>query len=131
MCLWLCLWPVHVEGNDVFDMFVATCVQRHRGITQQCFSILSSSLSLRMTTPHFPLIVASPTLGTGSRILSRPSAPPMEVPERSTLAKHPPNVSPPAPGSSWTDWSHMWGREAYLNRALKKLNLEYPRDSDD
>jgi len=40
-------------------------------------------------------------------------------------------VSPPAPGSSWTDWSHAWGREAYLNRALKKLNLEYPHDSDD
>jgi hypothetical protein len=40
-------------------------------------------------------------------------------------------VSLPAPGSSWMDWSHMWGREAYLKRALKKLNLEYPRDSDD
>jgi hypothetical protein len=40
-------------------------------------------------------------------------------------------VSLPAPGSSWTDWSHAWGREAYLKRALEKLNLEYPRDSDD
>jgi hypothetical protein len=36
-----------------------------------------------------------------------------------------------APGNSWMDWSHTWGREAYINRALKKLNLEYPRDSDD
>jgi hypothetical protein len=41
------------------------------------------------------------------------------------------DVSPPAPGSSWTNWSHVWGREAYLKRALEKLNLEYPRDSDD
>jgi hypothetical protein len=24
-----------------------------------------------------------------------------------------------------------WGREAYLNKVLKKLNLEYPYDSDD
>jgi len=29
------------------------------------------------------------------------------------------------------DWSHAWGREAYLRRALEKLNLEYPYDSDD
>jgi hypothetical protein len=29
------------------------------------------------------------------------------------------------------DWSYMWGREAYLRRALEKLNLEYPYDSDD
>ena len=40
-------------------------------------------------------------------------------------------LSPLAPGSSWTDWSHAWGREVYLKRALEKLNLEYPRDSDD
>jgi len=37
----------------------------------------------------------------------------------------------PAPGSSWTDWSHVWGREAHLRRVLEKLNLEYSRDSDD
>ena len=40
-------------------------------------------------------------------------------------------VSPLAPGSSWTDWSHMWGREVYLRRVLEKLNLEYLCDSDD
>jgi len=40
-------------------------------------------------------------------------------------------VSPPASGSSWMDWSHAWGREAYLKRALEKLNLKYPHDSDD
>jgi len=40
-------------------------------------------------------------------------------------------VSPPTPGSNWTNWSYMWGREAHLWRALEKLNLEYPRDSDD
>jgi hypothetical protein len=40
-------------------------------------------------------------------------------------------VPPLALGSSWTDWSHMWGREAYLKRVLEKLNLGYPRDSDD
>jgi hypothetical protein len=40
-------------------------------------------------------------------------------------------LSLPALGSSWTDWSNVWGREAYLRRALEKLNLEYPCDSDD
>jgi hypothetical protein len=59
------LWPACVEGNDMFDTFVAACVQRHWGIAQQCFSILSSSLSSRMITPHFPLIVMPPALGRG------------------------------------------------------------------
>ena len=45
-----------------------------------------------------------------------------------TPARH---LSPLAPGSSWMDWSHMWGREAYLRRVLEKLNLEYPHNSDD
>jgi hypothetical protein len=40
-------------------------------------------------------------------------------------------VSPPAPDNSWMDWSHMWGEEMHLRRALEKLNLEYPRDSAD
>jgi len=40
-------------------------------------------------------------------------------------------VSLLASGSSWTDWSHTWGREAYLKRVLEKLNLEYSCDSDD
>jgi hypothetical protein len=43
-------------------------------------------------------------------------------------------VSPPVPsptgGPSWTEWSHAWGREMSLQRALEKLNLEYPADSD-
>jgi hypothetical protein len=81
---------VHVEGNDAFDTFVAAHVRRHRGIAQQCFSILSSSLSLRMMTLRFPLIVMLPALGAGSRILSGPSAPPMGLPERSALAECPP-----------------------------------------
>jgi hypothetical protein len=95
MRLWPRLWPARVEGNDAFDAFVAARVRRHQGIAQPCFSILSSPLSSRMTTPHFPLIVALPTLGTGSGILSGPSVsgpstPPMELPERSTLAERPP-----------------------------------------
>jgi len=40
-------------------------------------------------------------------------------------------VSPPAPGSSWMDWSHVWGTEMHLKKALERLNLEYPCDSDD
>ena len=40
--------------------------------------------------PCFPLIVVPPTLEMGSRTLSGPSTPPMELPERSTLAEHPP-----------------------------------------
>jgi hypothetical protein len=41
-------------------------------------------------TLHFPLIVTPPTPGTGSGILSGPSTPPMELPEGSALAEHPP-----------------------------------------
>jgi hypothetical protein len=40
-------------------------------------------------------------------------------------------VSLLAPGSSWMDWSHMWGGEMCLRKALVKLNLEYLHDSDD
>jgi hypothetical protein len=40
-------------------------------------------------------------------------------------------VSPLTSGNSWTDWSYAWGGEMRLRRALEKLNLEYPRDSDD
>jgi len=47
------------------------------------------------------------------------------------LAKKPVKVSLPTSGNSWTDWSHTWGGEMRLRRALEKLNLEYPRDSDD
>jgi hypothetical protein len=40
-------------------------------------------------------------------------------------------LSPPAPGNSWTDWGHAWGGEMRLRKALERLNLEYPPDSDD
>jgi hypothetical protein len=40
-------------------------------------------------------------------------------------------MSPLASGSGWTEWSHVWGGEMRLRRALEKLNLEYPPDSDD
>jgi hypothetical protein len=40
-------------------------------------------------------------------------------------------LSPLAAGSSWTDWSHAWGIEMRLRKALEKLNLEYPCDSND
>jgi hypothetical protein len=51
-----------------------------------------------------------------------------------SMADHLPSgreVSPPASGSSWMDWSHAWGGEMRLKRALEKLNLEYPHDSND
>jgi hypothetical protein len=41
------------------------------------------------------------------------------------------SLSPPAPGNSWTDWSHAWGGEMRLKKALEKLNLGCPHDSDD
>jgi hypothetical protein len=53
------------------------------------------------------------------------------------MAEHLPSgreVSLPVPsptgGLAWTEWSHVWGREMALQRALEKLNLEYPADSD-
>jgi len=42
-----------------------------------------------------------------------------------------PPLSPLAPGRGWTEWSHAWGGEMCLKKVLEKLNLEYPRDSDD
>jgi len=50
------------------------------------------------------------------------------------MAEHLPRggeVSPPTPPSYWMEWSHAWGTEARLRKVLEKLNLEYPRDSDD
>jgi hypothetical protein len=41
------------------------------------------------------------------------------------------SLSPPASSIGWTDWSYTWGGEMCLRRALEKLNLEYPCDSDD
>jgi hypothetical protein len=102
-----------MEGNDAFDVFVAAHVRRHRGIAQQCFSILSSSLSSRMTTPHFPLIVVPPAPGVGSGILSGPSAPPMGLLERSALAEHPPegpSESAETPANSTRSGSFYYDR---------------------
>jgi hypothetical protein len=51
-----------------------------------------------------------------------------------SMAEHLPSgreVSPPALGNSWTDWAHAWGGEMRLRKALEKLNLEYPPDSND
>jgi hypothetical protein len=39
-------------------------------------------------------------------------------------------VSLPAPGTNWADWSDMMGREMYLQRALARLDLEMPCESD-
>jgi hypothetical protein len=39
-------------------------------------------------------------------------------------------VSLPAPGTNWADWLDALGREMYLWRALAKLNLELPCESD-
>jgi hypothetical protein len=50
-----------------------------------------------------------------------------------SMAEHLPSgreVSPPASGSGWTEWSHVWGGEMHLRKALEKLNLEYLHDSD-
>ena len=38
-------------------------------------------------------------------------------------------VSPPAPGTNWVDWSNALEREMYLRRALDRLNFEYPSDN--
>jgi len=37
-----------------------------------------------------------------------------------------PPVLSPTGGPNWMEWSHAWGREMALWRALKKLNLEMP-----
>jgi hypothetical protein len=102
----------------MFDTFVAMRVRRHRGIAQQCFSILSSSLSSRMMTPRFPLIVAPPAPGMGSGILSGPSTPPMELPKRSTLAEHPPeepskSAETPANSTRSGSFYYDWVRRRY------------------
>jgi hypothetical protein len=49
----------------------------------------------------------------------------------SSMPMAPKRLSPPASGTSWTDWSHAWGGEMHLRKVLEKLNLEYPHDSDD
>jgi hypothetical protein len=46
-----------------------------------------------------------------------------------TKALSPPPSSPTR-GLAWTEWSHAWGIEMALRRALEKLNLKYPADSD-
>jgi hypothetical protein len=39
-------------------------------------------------------------------------------------------VPSPTGSPRWMEWSHAWGREMALRRALEKLNLEYPADSN-
>jgi hypothetical protein len=39
-------------------------------------------------------------------------------------------VSLPPPGTNWADWLNALGREMYLQRALAKLNLELPCESE-
>jgi hypothetical protein len=111
-----------VEGNDTFNVFMAAHVQRHQGIAQQCFSILSSSLSSRMTTLHFPLIVMPPTPGVGSRILSGPSAPPMGLPERSALAERPPEGPSE---SAETPANSTRSRSFYYDRIRGRYPMEW------
>jgi hypothetical protein len=41
-----------------------------------------------------------------------------------------PPPSSPTGGLAWMEWSHVWGTEMALRRALEKLNLKYPADSD-
>jgi len=51
-----------------------------------------------------------------------------------SMAEHLPSgreVSLPASGTTWMDWSHAWEGEMHLRKVLEKLNLEYPHDSDD
>jgi hypothetical protein len=64
---------------------------------------------------HFPLIVALPALGTGSRILSRPSAPPIELPKRSALAERPSeSVETPTNSTRSRSFYYDWVCGRYL-----------------
>jgi len=64
------------------------------------------------TLSRFPSIVTPPAPGTGSGILSGPSAPPMELPERSALAERPPEPSESAetPANSTRSGSFYYDR---------------------
>ena len=52
----------------------------------------------------------------------------------SSMAEHLPSggeVLLPVPGATnWAAWLDAMGREMYLQRALAKLNLELPHESD-
>ena len=37
---------------------------------------------------------------------------------------------PPLGGTNWVDWLDVLGQEMYLRRALEKLSLGYPSESD-
>src|SRR6266851_2509107 len=82
----------------------------------------------RMTTlPRFPLIVAPPAPGMGSGILSGPSAPPMELPERSALTKHPPeepSKSAETPANSTRSGSF------YYNQVCGRYPMEWAGPSE-
>ena len=71
-----------------------------------------------MMTPHFPLTVALPTLGTESRVLSGPSAPPMKLPERSAFTERPPeepsqSAKTPANSTRSGSFYYDWVRGGY------------------
>jgi len=85
-----------------------------------CCAICPRSTILSFVFGWIALIVSSRTCDVHSSLPSLL----LTMPTCSTL------LSPPAPGSSWTDWSHAWGGEMRLRKALEKLNLEYPCDSD-
>ena len=66
----------------------------------------------------FPLIVTPPALGTGSRILPGPSTPPIELPERSALAKHPPK-------SAETPTNSTRSGSFYYNQVYSRYLIEW------
>jgi hypothetical protein len=39
-------------------------------------------------------------------------------------------VSPPAVAGGWVEWADRWRGEMRLQKALEKLSLEYPSDSN-
>ena len=69
-------------------------------------------------TLHFPLIIAPPAPEMGSGILSRPSAPPIGLQERSALAKRPPegpseSTETPANSTRSGSFYYDWVRSGY------------------
>jgi len=85
---------------------------------------------------------AYPSFYNTSRI-KIPSPPPsstskdtikMLVKSMSSMIEHLPSgreVSLLPPGMNWVVWSDVLGREMYLQRALEKLNLKLPGESED
>jgi hypothetical protein len=85
-----------------------------------------------MTTLCFPLIVALPAPGMGSRILSGPSmsgpsAPPMELPERSALAERPPEEPSE---SAKTPVNSTRSGSFYYDRVCGRYPMEWARPAE-